>query len=361
MTKKQCRVALVGCGQIADAHLQEVRKIPGAQLVAVCDRHRELAQQAAARFGVAGIYRDLDRMLEEARPDVLHITTPPHTHCAVAKQALTAGVHVYVEKPFALDAQEADEILTTAETCGRLVCVGHDQLFDPAWLECRRLHQRGDLGQIVHIDSVQGYALDGPFGRMFLDEADHWVHRLPGGLFHNVISHAVYRITEFLPDEQPRVWSSWFGNQGAADVPTELRVVLQGEEVTATLLFSSAVRPIQRVARVYGSRRSVEVDLDARQVRHLRAPGLPGPFGKMDVPFRQMRESLRSLVRNVWKFLRCDLHYFAGMNTLFRLFYQAVTEGGNPPIPYAEIRRVTAIMDAIFEGCRLEQAGPALC
>ncbi len=356
MNDKPIKVALVGCGQIADAHLQEIRKIPGAEPVAVCDRHRELAGQAAARFGVPGVYRDLARMLAETRPDVLHVTTPPHTHAAIATQALAAGAHVYVEKPFALDAQEADEIFAAAEAAGRLVCAGHDQLFDPAWEECRRLHRRGDLGRVVHVDCVQGYHLDGPFGRAFLDEPGHWVHRLPGGLFHNVISHAVARIAEFLPDEDPRVQASWFGVRGAAETPTELRALLQGEEVTATLVFSGAARPVQRVARVCGTRRSVEVDLEARLVRHLRAPGLHGPFGKLEVPFRQARESLRSLAANAWRFLRSDLQYFAGMNRLFRLFYRAAAEGGESPVPYADVRRVTAVMDAIFEHCKQEQA-----
>ena len=57
--------------------------------------------------------------------------------------------------------------------------------------------------------------------------------------------------------------------------------------------------PFERVTRVYGERQSVEVDLDARSVRRLRAPVLPGPFGKMDVPFRQARESLPSLARRL--------------------------------------------------------------
>jgi predicted dehydrogenase len=353
---KTTRVALVGCGQIADAHLQEIKKIPGAEAVAVCDRHRDLATQAAARFGVPGVYTDLGRMLAEARPDVLHVTTPPHTHAAVAKQALAAGVHVYVEKPFAPDADEADEILAAAEAAGRLVCVGHDQLFDPAWEEVRRLHARGDLGRVVHVDSIQGYHLDGPFGRALLDDPDHWVHRLPGGLFQNVISHAVYRITEFLSDDEPQVWATWFGAQGAAGMPTELRVLLQGRDVTATLVFSNTARPAQRVTRVLGTRGSVEVDLDARVVRRLRGPALPGAFGKLDVPFRQLRESMRHLARNAWQFVRGDLQYFAGMNTLFRRFYQAAAVGAAPPIPYAEIRRVTAIMDAIFAACPHEQA-----
>lgn len=359
MTVKRCKVALVGCGQIADAHLQEARKIPGATLVAVCDRLPDLARQAAARFGVPGVYTDLARMLAEARPDVLHVTTPPHTHAAVAMQALAAGVHVYVEKPFTLDAREADDVFAAAEANDRLVCVGHDQLFDPAWEEVRRVHQRGDLGRVVHVDSVQGYYADGPYGKAFLEEPGHWIRRLPGGLFHNVMSHALYRVTEFLPDEQPRVSAFWFGEKGANRLPTELRVLLQGDEVTATLLFTSAARPVQRTARVLGSRGSIEVDLEARVVRRLRAPTLPGPFGKMDVPLRQAAETARSLARNAWRFLRRDLHYFAGMNRLMTRFYDAVATGGPPPVAYAEVRRVTALMDAIFEACQSEAAEPA--
>lgn len=350
------RVALVGCGQIADAHLQEARKIAGTQLVAVCDRHEDLARQAAARFRVADVFTDLGRMLAEARPDVLHITTPPQSHKAIAIQSLVAGVHVYVEKPFTVDAIEADEIFNAAEKHKRLVSVGHDQLYDPAWLECRRRIQRGELGSIVHVDSVQGYHLDGSFGSALLNDPAHWVHQLPGGLFQNVFSHAVYRVTELLPDPEPRVSAHWFGRRGAANCPTELRVLLQGVEVSASLVFTSSARPAQRAAKILGTRGSIDVDLDTRIVRRVRGPGLPGPFGKLDVPFRQVKEATGTLARNALRFLRNDIHYFAGMKTLFGDFYRAIATGGPPPIPYAEIRRVTAIMDSIFAACRRADA-----
>src|SRR6516162_4438416 len=103
MTAGRLRVALVGCGQIADAHLGEIRKLPVAEVVAVCDRERDLASQAAARFQVAKVFDNLDEMLASTRPDVVHITTPPHTHKPVAIQVLRAGAHAYVEKPFAID------------------------------------------------------------------------------------------------------------------------------------------------------------------------------------------------------------------------------------------------------------------
>jgi predicted dehydrogenase len=350
MTPALLKIALAGCGQIADAHLQEIRKIEGVEVVAVCDRQLDLARQAAARFQVPAVFADLQAMLEAARPDVLHLTTPPHTHAPLARQALAGGVHVYVEKPFALDALEAAELLRTALASRRLVCVGHDHLFDPVWEECRRRHTRGEFGRVIHVDSLLGFDLSGPFGRLFASEPEHWIHRLPGGLFQNSLSHAVYKVTEYLLDENPRVWATWF-SRPAGGPPTELRVLLQGTEVTANVLFSSAAPSLQRLVRLYGTGPCVEVDLDGQVIRCSRPASLPGAFGKIQVPWRHFREAGRALGRNVGRFLRSDLHYFAGMNRLFRLFYRAVREGGEPPIPYREIQRVTAIMDTIFGAC----------
>lgn len=347
------KIALVGCGQIADAHLQEVRKIDRqtgrARLVGVCDRHFDLARQAAARFDVPAAFDDVGRMLDQVRPDVVHVTTPPQTHRDLALRLLRAGIHVYIEKPFTVDAAEADEVLDAARAASRLVCVGHDQLFDPVWQECQRLHAAGELGRVVHVDSVQGYDLGGPFGALLAGEPDHWVRRLPGGLFQNVISHPLYKIADFLPDERPRVWATWFGT---GPFPTEMRVLLQGAEVTGTLTFTSQARPLQRTTRILGTRGCVEVDFDACVVRTVHAARLPGALGKIEAPARQLRGALGSLAKNVRRFLRHEIQYFGGMNRLFTEFYAAIRGGTEPPISFAEIRRVTALMDDIFDACR---------
>ena len=352
MQPSKLRVALVGCGQIADAHLQEIRKVDGAEVVAVCDRYADLAEQAAARFEVPGVFDDLGRLLAEARPDVLHITTPPQTHRPIALQALAAGVHVYVEKPFAPDAAEAAEILDAARGAGRLVCVGHDQLWDPCWVEARRRVDSGRLGRVVHVESVQGYDLGGPFGRAVAEDRGHWVRRLPGGLFQNVMSHALYRITDLLPDPKPEVRALWYGEEAAGGLPTELRALIRGAETSASLVFSSTARPVQRVARVFGTLGGIEVDLDAGVLRRFTKAGLPGALGKVEAPIRQWGEASGASLRGVGRFLRSELHYFAGMRGLFSAFYDAIRRGGPSPIAPAEILRVTALMDAIFASCR---------
>jgi predicted dehydrogenase len=356
MSGKSLKIALVGCGQIADAHLQAIRKIRGTELVAVADRYEDLARQAAARFAVPVIFQDLERMLRQAVPDVVHITTPPDTHRALALQALARGAHVYIEKPFTLNAVEAADVLAAAKTHRRLVCMGHDQRFDPAWTECRKLAACGALGKIIHVESILGYDLSGPFGKICLSDPDHWVHRLPGGLLQNIISHSLYTITDFLRDAKPRLWACWFTSRPALPFPTELRVLLQGAQMTGTLMVTTSVRPKYRLTRVYGTRQGVEIDFEARILRRYQTPVTRGPFIKVEMPLRHLWEAAGSLRRNLGRFLRADLHFFAGMDRLFTEFYRSVREGGEPPIPYAEIRRVTEFIDRIFSGCRHTEA-----
>ena len=356
MSGRTLRIALVGCGQIADAHLQEVRKVPGAEMVAVCDQLAPLAEQAAARFEVKGAFTNLSEMIEKARPDVLHVTTPPHTHRPIALAAFAAGVHAYIEKPFSMDAAEADEILAAAATARVKVCVGHDQLFDPIWQECRRIYDRGELGRIVHVESIQGYDLSGPFGQL-LAEPDHWLHRLPGGLFQNTISHALYKITDFLTDEAPppRIMAEWRDLHKIGS-PTDLRATLWGADLTGNLVFTTLAKPLQRVVRLFGTRQILEVDFDAQIIRRSRSASMPGAFAKLEMPYRQWREAAGSLIRNMRRFLRYDIHYFAGMRALFTAFYESIRQDRPSPIPPREIRRVTAIMEDIFAHCRQREA-----
>jgi predicted dehydrogenase len=351
MPTQQLTTALIGCGQIADAHLQELRRIPTVSVVAVCDVHLDVARQAAMRFGVSRVFDGVDRLLAETRPDVVHITTPPHTHRPLALQCLEAGAHVYVEKPFTVDAMEAEEVTRAAETRRLCVCLGHDQLFDPAWEECRRRVASGEIGEIVHVEAVQGYDLDGPFGRVLQHDPLHWVHRLAGGLFQNVMSHALARILDLIPDESLEVSARWFPTAAASPFPTELRVLLFGARATGALTFSCRARPARRVTRVLGTQCTLEVDLDSRSVTIERTSLLPGAIGKVELAWHRFAQARRHLTTNLIRLGRCDLHYFEGMHVLLQRFYNALASGQAIPVPHADALRTTRVMDAVFESC----------
>src|SRR5213594_791194 len=177
------RAAIVGCGKIADAHAALMRQIEGCDIVGVCDREELMAQQLGERFGVERVFDDLGRLLEETRPDVVHITTPPQSHFEIARQCLEHGCHVYVEKPFTLDAREAEELVTLGERRRLRLTVGHDAQFSHAAKRMRALVNAGYLGDpVVHMESYYGYDLGDPsYARAFLPDKDHWVRKLPGG------------------------------------------------------------------------------------------------------------------------------------------------------------------------------------
>src|SRR4030095_8961794 len=136
----------VGCGKIADSHAAQIQRIKGCTLVAVCDREELMAKQLRQRFAVKGYFSDVSRMLEEARPDVVHITTPPQSHFSLGKQCLERGCHVYVEKPFTVDTGEAEVLLVLAKQKGLTITAGHDDQFRHAARRMRALVQEGYLG-----------------------------------------------------------------------------------------------------------------------------------------------------------------------------------------------------------------------
>ena len=352
---RRLRVALVGCGQIADAHLQQIRLMRNAEIVAVCDLEPLLARQAAERFQVPGQFISVEQMLKTARPDVVHITTPVQSHANLAVELLSAGVHVYVEKPFTLNLADAERVVQVAEANQRLICGGHDQLCDPVWLDCRRLVQSGALGDVQHVDSILCYPIDGPFGATVVRDPQHWVRRLPGGLFHNTMSHPLYRITDFLDDASPEIWATWFNRLPNIPVPTEMRVHLKGKQTTGSLLFMSTTKPLHRLVRIYGTKGSIEVDVNSQIIRHDGLHKLPGALGRLEAPLNHWREAYRNTRRQLARFWKGELHYFSGMRELFRQFYQAILEGTPSPIPNSEIIRVTDIMDRIFENCRVQE------
>ncbi|MGA2401905.1 MAG: Gfo/Idh/MocA family oxidoreductase, partial [Syntrophobacteraceae bacterium] len=109
------KVAIVGCGLVADQHLTQIRRVPDATIVAVCDSEPLMARQLSDRFKVPGCFYDVKEMLKSARPHIVHITTPAKSHYPLGKICLEAGCHVYIEKPFTVTAVQTEEILSIAE------------------------------------------------------------------------------------------------------------------------------------------------------------------------------------------------------------------------------------------------------
>ncbi len=351
------KVGIVGCGKIADAHASEIRRIPGCEIVAVCDREPLMARQLAERFQCGQHFSDLDRLLAAARPDVVHITTPPDSHFDLASQCLERGCHVYVEKPATISALQATALVALATRTRLKFTVGHDDQFSHVARRTRDLIQRGYLGgPPVHIDSYYCYDLSEPgYARAILGDAHHWIRRLPGRLLHNIISHGVARIAEFLTTDAPTVIACGFVSPllkrlGETDIVDELRVIVaEDERMTASFTFSSQMRPCMHQCRIFGPRNGLVLDQDHETVLKLRGQRFKSYGDKFIPPALFAQQHLGNLVTNLRTFMRRDFHMKSGMKYLIEAFYRSIREGTPPPIPYSEIVRVATIMDAIFD------------
>ena len=347
------KIAIVGCGKIADAHVEEIGKIPSVQLGAVCDLEPIMAEQLAARYAVPRWYCDVASMLEVEKPDVLHITTPPQSHLALARQAFAAGCHVFLEKPVAPRHCDAEAIVAAAVAAGKKLAVNYWPNYEAPALELRRLFETGALGSPVHVESFLGYDLAGEYGTALKRDPGHWVHRLPGKLFQNVLDHVLNKITPYLDDDQPFIQAIAYCGDAAAAGPgqllDELRVIVRGAQTSAYATFSAHARPVGHSLRVYGTRNTAYVDFAARTVVLERKQTFPSALGRLVPPFLVAKDYLRQGLGNVNSFSHARFHYFDGMRRLLSEFYLSIERDSPPPISYGQILRVSAMMERIFE------------
>jgi predicted dehydrogenase len=353
---KPLRIAIIGCGKIADQHVLGIRRIPDCEIVAVCDREELMAGQLAERFKIAGVFSDTPKMLRAVSPDVVHITTPPEGHFALAKQCLEAGSHVYLEKPFTVTAPEAEELIRFAERCGRKITAGHNLQFTLEMLEMRRLVGQGFIGgKPVHVESHFSYGLDDTaYVGALLGSRNHWVRRLPGQLLQNVASHGIARLAEFLGDDLVEIEASahqspQLAGMGGQEVLDELRVIIRDRAgTTAYFCFSTQLKPGMNSLRVYGSQNSIFVDLRSGSLVRLENKSCKSYLTYFLPPFRLAREHFRNGWSNVANFMRGRLHQDSGVKELIERFYQSIRNHDAPPIPYREILLTARIMDEIF-------------
>jgi predicted dehydrogenase len=351
------KVGIVGCGKIADAHASQIQRVGGCEIVGVCDREPLMAKQLYDRFSVGRCFIDLPELISAARPDVVHITTPAESHFDLAKFCLEHDCHVYVEKPFTLDAAQAKRLVDLANKNGLKLTVGHNYQFSHAARRMRAYVETGYLGgPPVHMESYYGYDLGDPsYARAVLGDKQHWVRRLPGKLLHNIISHGIARIAEFLTCSDPQViafgfTSAFLRGIGETEIVDELRVIISdGERTTAYFTFSSQTKPSLQEFRIYGPKNGLILDQNHEILLKLRGAKFKSYADIFIPPVLFAKQHLGNLFENVRLFLARDFQMDSGMKCLIESFYRAIREGTPVPIPYSQILLTAKIMDSIFD------------
>lgn len=145
---KPIRVAIVGCGQISDLHQMGYRGREDARITVVCDTNKARLRKKAREWEVDKIYTDYRQVLEDKEIDLVELLTPHHLHCAMTVEACQAGKHVSVQKPMALSAAEADEMINAADKAGVMLRVYENFVYYAPAVRARQMIEAGEIGAI---------------------------------------------------------------------------------------------------------------------------------------------------------------------------------------------------------------------
>jgi predicted dehydrogenase len=256
-------------------------------------------------------------------------------------------------------------MVALADQRGLRITAGHNVQFNPEMVRMRELVKRGALGGApVHIESVFSYDLGDPgYVKALLGDEKHWVRALPGKLLHNLISHGLAKVAEFLTPPARVVavhgmTSPTLRAAGEHDIVDELRVIVcDANDTTAYFTFTTQVKPPVQELRLFGRRGGLLVDNIHRTVVEInRSNSEFKSYANFFLPpLRTAQQHVRNLWRNGMAFLRADFHMDAGMKNLIEAFYRCIQSGGEPPISHREILVTASLMDDVFK--QLDAAG----
>ena len=315
---------------MARHHLRAVMRLTvPVTIVGVHDRASGSADEFAALAGTRA-YASMAALLEETRPDVVHVCTSPGAHFEAAAAALERGAHVYVEKPFALTTGDATRLLDMARAHGRLVCAGHQLLRDRAFEAL--VARAGDLGPPVQIDSHFAFR---PAGA----SAERRGARMLARQLVDILPHPLYSLVAALEHFTPigaQIDVPW-----VHATPTELQAVLRAGDVTGRLSVSLRARPVASYLTFTGTHGSLTCDF-VRSV--LIGAGNAGtePLEKVLNPVVEGAQLVARSTLSVARRLQTGTAY-PGLAELIAAFYDAVVSRGASPTTPMHLLRVTRI------------------
>ena len=174
---RKVRVGFIGCGWIAGSHIKSMLKQPDVEIVAGVDLIEGKAKAFFEKFGVENVktdYKTHEEMLADKslNLDAVTICTYNRQHAQPAIDALNAGLHVLLEKPFTVTLDEAVAVMKAEKASGKILSIGFQPRMDANMKMIKKIVESGELGQIYYIQTGGGRrrGIPTPFGTTFIED-----------------------------------------------------------------------------------------------------------------------------------------------------------------------------------------------
>jgi predicted dehydrogenase len=205
---ERVRVALLGTGFIANLHMESFDNFVGeAEVTAVYSHNGERAKAFAEAKGIPRWYADMDALFKEGSFDVADICLPNYLHCQACVKALSYNKHVIIEKPLAMNLEEADVMIAEAKKRNLTIMYAEDLCFTPKYERARTLIEQGAIGKPYLLKQCEKHS--GPHSRWFYEK-----EKSGGGAMMDIGCHGI-------------AWFLWMNkNSPVKSVYADMRTVL---------------------------------------------------------------------------------------------------------------------------------------
>jgi len=358
-SSREFNVGIIGYGLSAKVfHIPFVALTPSLVLHSIVQRSPAPGNSAPADFPSLKHFTSADALLSDPSVDIVIISTPPNTHYSLARDALVAGKHVLVEKPFVPSSAQAYELAALAREHHRVLCVYQNRRWDADFLTVQTLIRSGTLGRIVEFETH--------FDRLRLEKPTTWKGQLSmdegGGVLYDLGTHLLDQV--FVLFGMPTAVSAKLVNQregrfvsGAGEEPDGVSLVLSYAGSGMLVYVRIGVVSVETeqvrfwVRGSKGSYRKSGLDPQEEQLRgggHATDAGFgkehSSRYGKLCVV-----EKDGTVGDRVWETVEPQTY-----RRFYELFAEAVSSGKEEDVPVsaAQAAQVLAIIEAARESAR---------
>ena len=342
--KEEVKIAIVGCGAIAETHLRTINGTRGLKITAVCDNDEKKANRASTKWNINRYYTDFSKMLDNEDVSLVSILTPPSSHAPLSVEAIKRGINVLVEKPLTMTTREADPIINALKQSNAKLTVDYTWLFSKVMLKSLSLIRKQEIGDILRVEIK---ALHDGKDHMTSDQ-NHWCHKIPGGRIGEMLPHAVYALQSILGDNL-QVREIFASKQGGYPWLShdELQVTLKNGKSLGSVYVSFNSSRDANLIDVYGTKKILKIDLMSQNVIGLGYR----KYSKLDIGKDCLWLSYKiafSTLRNVFNYLLLEKGEYPLQN-LYTMFIDNIKKDSEPLVTPKMAYNTVSIVEEICQ------------
>lgn len=334
-------IGIIGCGNIADTHVESILEAQPDSSISVCDPVPGKADLLKRKYNLKNAYTDIKQMLKNEKPVSVHILSPPQLHYDHVKECLLADCNVLVEKPFVLNYDEVDDLYNLAAKKNKILCVDHSMLYQPSVLKMMNDIKSNKEIRILHINSFYGIE-SSPLSEPQLF-GQHWKEKLKGGAIIDTLIHPISLIVELIGKPE-LIATNFLESNGVID---EISISIKTKESIVVITVSNRSQPFRRTTEVITDHKTFVIDHSTEVLVSLDSGFGPRSLKKLIKNFAYSSQLALGTIGTVLKVLRKKLKENPGTRQLINNYYNHLSGNGSLPVSIENVKNATYTLDKI--------------